>query len=233
MMLAVSILEALDDPDLFAPLFRGDTWHRWRVFLAALFGLPLEGEALDLYRDHTGRLTAPAKPFREAALVIGRRGGKSRILALIAAFLACFRDYQSYLAPGEQPVVAIIADGHVQRRRRGVVAGGISRPVERGTRLIRFRRQPRRGADLRSMISVERAEMPALEEAGAVKLDGIVEFCRWWVRRLVVGNLLAAANTQCPTPICVRHFRRARRGDVRHSAASLALARGFLGWTNL
>ena len=48
---------------------------------------------LDLYRRHTERLTPPAKPFNEAALVIGRRGGKSRVLALIAIYLATFRDY--------------------------------------------------------------------------------------------------------------------------------------------
>ena len=31
---------------------------------------------LDLFRRHTERQTPPAKPFNEAALVIGRRGGK-------------------------------------------------------------------------------------------------------------------------------------------------------------
>jgi hypothetical protein len=116
MMPTVSILEALDDPDLFGPLFRGSSWDRWKSFLAALFALPLAGEALDHYRHHTERTTSPAKPFREAALVIGRRGGKSRILALIAVYLATFRDYEPYLAPGEQPVVAVIAADRRQAR---------------------------------------------------------------------------------------------------------------------
>ena len=34
-------------------------------------------------------------------MVVGRRGGKSRILALIVTYLATFRDYTSYLTPGE------------------------------------------------------------------------------------------------------------------------------------
>ena len=37
----MNILEVLDDADLFAPAFKGGTWQPWRVFLAALFALPL------------------------------------------------------------------------------------------------------------------------------------------------------------------------------------------------
>ena len=55
-------------------------------------------------------------PFKEAALVIGRRGGKSRVLALIAVFLACFRDYTPHLAPGEVATVAVIAADRRQAR---------------------------------------------------------------------------------------------------------------------
>jgi len=112
----MTIIEALDDPALFGPLFAAASWLRWRVFLAALFGLPLAGEALALFQHHTGRHAAPSAPFREAALVIGRRGGKSRVLALIAVFLAAFRDYRPFIAPGETPTVAIIAADRKQAR---------------------------------------------------------------------------------------------------------------------
>jgi hypothetical protein len=89
----VNLLQALDDDQLVAPLFAGSSWAPWRAFLKALFALPMADAELDLYRRHTERLTPPAKSFNEAALVIGRRGGKSRILALVAVYLACFRDY--------------------------------------------------------------------------------------------------------------------------------------------
>lgn len=112
----MTIIDALDDADLFAPHFRGSTWGPWRAFLAALFGLPLSPAALELYRTHTGRTNAPAAPFNEAALVIGRRGGKSRVLATIAAFLACFRDYTPHLAPGEVATIAVIAADRRQAR---------------------------------------------------------------------------------------------------------------------
>jgi hypothetical protein len=111
-----TLLEALDDPDLFAPHFRGDTWRAWRAFLAALFALPMDDYALSIYRAHTGRQAEPRRPFTEAALIVGRRGGKSRVLALAAVFLACFRDYAPFLAPGEVATVAILAANRRQAR---------------------------------------------------------------------------------------------------------------------
>jgi hypothetical protein len=35
----LDILAALDDPDMFAPHFQGDSWTAWRAFLAALFAM--------------------------------------------------------------------------------------------------------------------------------------------------------------------------------------------------
>ena len=37
----MNILQALDDPKVFGSYFKAETWRPWRVFLAALFGLPL------------------------------------------------------------------------------------------------------------------------------------------------------------------------------------------------
>jgi hypothetical protein len=112
-----SIITALDHQQVFAPFFQGVTWRAWRVFLKVLFGLPLADEReLKLYRHHTGRTEPPATPFKEAAVVVGRRGGKSRILALVATYLAAFFDYSPYLAPGEVATVAVIAADRKQAR---------------------------------------------------------------------------------------------------------------------
>lgn len=119
----------MDDPRLFAPFFKGDTWKPWLAFLAALFGLPMDDEALAIYREHTGRLSAPLVQFREAVLIIGRRGGKSRILALIAVFLACFRDYGPHIAPGETPTVAVLAADRRQARVIFRYAAGLLKAV--------------------------------------------------------------------------------------------------------
>src|SRR5262245_35659161 len=47
---------------------------------------------------------------------MGRRAGKSRIAALIATYLATFRDYTEILAPGERGVVMVIAADRRQAR---------------------------------------------------------------------------------------------------------------------
>jgi len=112
----MNILEAMDDPELFAPHFRGDTWHAWKAWLAALFALPMTDDQVEIYQRHTGRESAPTAPFTEAELIVGRRGGKSRVLSLVAVFLACFKDYTPYLAPGEVATIGVIASDRKQAR---------------------------------------------------------------------------------------------------------------------
>jgi hypothetical protein len=124
--LSKSIIEAIDDPDLFGGMFDAPSWQPWRGFLEALQALPMSAEHLALYRHHTGRSEPPTKPARYAELVVGRRGGKSRILALIATYLACVLDHRDYIVPGETPVVAVIAKDRTQARViLGYIAGFI------------------------------------------------------------------------------------------------------------
>jgi hypothetical protein len=108
----MTILEALADEALFACSFPVSTWSAWLAFLGALYGLPRDGEV----RRHTGRSVAPSDAAREAWVVVGRRGGKSRISALVAVYLACFRDYSKALAPGERGTVMVIAADRQQAR---------------------------------------------------------------------------------------------------------------------
>jgi hypothetical protein len=114
---SVTILNALDDRRLFASALRDKaTWAAWRAFLAALFGLLMSEAEADLYRQCTGRTDLPIKAFVEAWLICGRRSGKSFILALVAVFLACFRDYRPYLGPGERATIMVIAADRRQAR---------------------------------------------------------------------------------------------------------------------
>ena len=113
----VTILEACADPNLFARWFRDrDTWRAWFVFLRALFGLPMSADDLALYKECTGREDPPAGGAREAWLVVGRRGGKSMVLALIAVFLACFCDWAPFLSPGERGTIMVLAADRRQAR---------------------------------------------------------------------------------------------------------------------
>lgn len=113
----MTILEAMRDPALFGPWFRDRaSWHAWEAFLAALFGLPMDAEAAEIYRQRTGRTVLPSTPAREAWVIAGRRGGKSRVAALVAVFLACFRNYADALTGGEVGTLPVIAADRRQAR---------------------------------------------------------------------------------------------------------------------
>lgn len=64
----------------------------------------------------TGRESVPEAAHDELWLPIGRRGGKSRAAALLAAFHACFFDYSDKLSPGEVATVLCLAADRKQAR---------------------------------------------------------------------------------------------------------------------
>jgi hypothetical protein len=87
----LTIINCIDDPQIWGEWFKDrQTWGAWFTFLKVMFALPLDEAELALFRQCTGRATPLAGGYIDAALAIGRRGGKSLTLALIAAFLACF-----------------------------------------------------------------------------------------------------------------------------------------------
>jgi hypothetical protein len=113
----LSILETMRESALFARWFKDPaTWICWTVFLSALFGLPIDPAGLEIFMQCTGRSLAPTSAFNEAWLIVGRRGGKSIILALIAVFLAVFKDWSGRLVPGERGTVLVIAADKKQAR---------------------------------------------------------------------------------------------------------------------
>jgi hypothetical protein len=138
----MNILQAIKDPKVFGQHFTTDTWLPWIAFLAALFALPMTKEQLALYRKYTGgRKTPPREPLYEAWLICGRRAGKSFVLALVAVYLACFKDWRQYLGPGERGTIMIIAADRRQARVimryvKGLLASVpmLSRQVEGETR---------------------------------------------------------------------------------------------------
>jgi len=114
----VNIVDAIRHPDLFGPHFRDqETWAAWITYFRALFGLPMNTDERTIYEKCTGREDAPPEEgFTETWLVVGRRGGKSFALALVAVFFALFRDWSRVLAPGEVATVMILAADRKQAR---------------------------------------------------------------------------------------------------------------------
>jgi hypothetical protein len=113
----LNLLDAFNDPRLFARYFPDpESWIAWTALIAAAFGLEMNDQQLAIYRKCTGRTDPPTEQMRELVLVVGRRGGKSRVLALIATWLAAFVDYRPYLDPGERGVVQVLAADRDQAR---------------------------------------------------------------------------------------------------------------------
>ena len=147
----MNILQAMNDPELFGPHFSGDTWDPWRSFLAATFGLQVPDPGLLL--ECAGREKGPTSPVREAWLIVGRRGGKSRVTALIAVYLACFFDYGKYLAPGEVGLVSVTASDRKQARVIMRYVEAFLTQIPMLAQLVD--RQTRESIDLSNRISIE------------------------------------------------------------------------------
>lgn len=88
----------------------------WLTVLRAVFGLPIPEDDLPLFKQLTGREAPPEQQVQECWLVVGRRGGKSFVVSLMAVYLACFKDYRPSLGPGERGVLMIIATDRKQAR---------------------------------------------------------------------------------------------------------------------
>src|ERR1019366_1259508 len=98
----LTIIQACEDPQIFASWFKDRaTWAAWFVFLRAMFGLGLDADGLAIFVACTGRSAPRPGGYLEATLVVGRRGGKSLILARIASLLTAFYDWSPYLTGGE------------------------------------------------------------------------------------------------------------------------------------
>jgi hypothetical protein len=125
----MNILQAMDDPRVFGKFFTGPSWDAWKVFLAALFALPMTPDQLAIYQKHTGRTRAPQAPAREAWVLTGRRAGKSLTAALITVYLSVFRDWSPYLMAGEAPTAMVVSPDRRQSRIIGRFQRGFCRAI--------------------------------------------------------------------------------------------------------
>jgi hypothetical protein len=121
----MTIIDALRSKDIFRPLFKDwATWSAWEVYLRALFGLDIDdAKARKVFRDSTGLQKPPTSAARESFVICGRRSGKSYISALVACYLAAFKDWRPFLAPGEKGWIFVVANDKAQA---GIIKNYIS-----------------------------------------------------------------------------------------------------------
>ncbi|WP_257194815.1 MULTISPECIES: hypothetical protein [unclassified Bradyrhizobium] len=175
----LTLLDAISDPKLFKPFFKNPaSWIGWRAFIAAAFGLPMSGEELAIYRACTGRKDAPTQQMRECVLCIGRRGGKSRSLALIATWLACFNDYRPYLDAGERGIVQVFA---ADRDQAKIIIRYIRAFIKKIPMLARMvERDTQWGLDLSNSIAIEVTTASFRSARGRTTVACIADEIAFW-----------------------------------------------------
>lgn len=114
----MNIIEALHSDHCFKSLFKDiGTWHSWEVYLRALYGLPIEDKKdRRLFKSCTGLKTETNVPPKESFVICGRRSGKSFISAVIAVYVATFKDWRKFLSAGERGFIFVVANDKSQAR---------------------------------------------------------------------------------------------------------------------
>jgi hypothetical protein len=120
---------ALSDPKLLGDVIPGDSWSAWRILLIALMSEELTLDERETFTTLTGRRHEPGRPVEEFWAVVGRRGGKTRAMSVLAVYLAVLCEHP-VLAPGERGVIPILA---ASKKQAGVafsyIAAIFSRPA--------------------------------------------------------------------------------------------------------
>jgi hypothetical protein len=98
----VTMREALSSDGYFGRLLAGDSWRSWRALLVAIVGEELTEDEREVFHALTGREREPLEPCEEFWGAIGRSGGKTRAMAVLAAYIAGCVDHRDTLAPGER-----------------------------------------------------------------------------------------------------------------------------------
>ena len=105
----------MTDAALLGKTFGDESWAAWRALLAGFFGLPLSDSEANIFHELTGRISLQTA-LDELWLVIGRRGGKSIISALLAVIVAVTFEARGRLSAGEVATVMVIAGDRKQAR---------------------------------------------------------------------------------------------------------------------
>lgn len=149
----VTMREALRDPELLGNALPGTSWRAWRVLLIAAMGEPLDRDERATFRELTQLNDEPGERVDELVVVAGRRGGKSRAISVLAAYVAALCDHRDHLVHGERGVVVVIA---ADQRQASVVFEYIVATLEGSKRLRqRIKSQTSDSIVLDNAISIE------------------------------------------------------------------------------
>jgi hypothetical protein len=105
-----AISDALADVQLLGAALGNPTpWATWIAVLKAAFHESLSRSERRAFDAVAGGRGPPSEKVRELIAIVGRGGGKSRMAALIAAYVATCLDHSEKLAPGEVGMILVLA----------------------------------------------------------------------------------------------------------------------------
>src|SRR6478609_6049047 len=110
----VTMRDALTDAQLLGNVLAGESWLAWWVLLIAGMGEKLTDDERVIFTRLTGREVEPLQRVEEAAFVVGRRGGKSRSMATLLAYIAGLCTHN--LVSGEAGIALCIAPDQRQAK---------------------------------------------------------------------------------------------------------------------
>ncbi len=116
----MNIIRTTKDKKLFRPYLELDgklaSWNNWFVCLCCLYGIKIPKKYAPLVMQCTGRSieSMPIAGFKTALLLVGRRGGKSKISGLVAAFESCLSGREKFLSVGEKGLVTVVSPSRFQ-----------------------------------------------------------------------------------------------------------------------
>ena len=171
------IRQWMSDPALLGKTFGDESWAAWRALLAGFFGLPLSHSEADKFHELTGRIS-PQTALDELWLIVGRRGGKSIISALLAVIVAVTFEALGRLAAGEVATVMVIAEDRKQARTVYRYINGLLNSCPMLKRLIKKERTDGIELTTRVVIEVHTASFRAVR--GYTLLAAILDEIAFW-----------------------------------------------------
>jgi hypothetical protein len=216
----LTMRRTLEDPHLLGSALHGDSWAAWRVILIAAMGEALTDAERAVFTKLTGgRDIEPLERVEEFWGVIGRRGGKTRAMAVLAAYLAAFVDYSEELGPGERGILPLLAASTLQAQTAFDFVTGIFESDPKLAELIQARTADTLSLSTRVDIEVRPASFRTARSFTAVAvIADEAAFWRWTDESTnpdtEILNALRPTLATTGGPLIVISSPYARRGEV-------------------
>ena len=173
----VSLRTALSDPALLGTVLAGPSWQAHRLCQIAALGEELTDDERVLFTQLTGRDHEPGQRVEQYVAVIGRRGGKSRAISVVATYIAGLCEHPA-LVPGETGVLLIVA----QDQRAADVVLDYTDAAFRASPILRqlIKQRTARSLVLTNGIEIEVRASDFRRLRGPTYITVIADECAFW-----------------------------------------------------